>query len=124
MSTLLRPKIFDTMGIEVLRAEKGESELSMPFLESYTQPYGILHGGTIFTLADSASAVAVLTVARKGKKFVTAAMSINYIAPVAEGEIVCRARVLREGRIIPVESEVWNSNVLVAKATATYTVMD
>ena len=45
------PKIFDTMKIEILRMENGESELSMPFLEEYTQHYGMLHGGAIFTLA-------------------------------------------------------------------------
>lgn len=120
----LHPKIFDTMRIEILRMENGESELAMPFLEEYTQPYGMLHGGAVFTLADSACAVAVATVAKSGKRFVTAAMSINYLEPVTEGETVCRARVLRRGRIVPVEASLWNSDVLVAKATATYTIVD
>ncbi len=60
------PKIFDTMKIEILRMENGESELSMPFLEEYTQHYGMLHGGAIFTLADAACGVAV-AIAREGK---------------------------------------------------------
>ena len=120
----LHPKIFDTMRIEVLRMEDGESELAMPFLEEYTQPYGMLHGGAVFTLADSACAVAVATVAKRGKRFVTAAMSINYLEPVTGGDTVCRARVLRRGRIVPVEASLWNSDVLVAKATATYTIVD
>lgn len=101
--------------------ENGESELAMPFLEEYTQPYGMLHGGAVFTLADSACAAAV---AKRGKKFVTAAMSISYLEPVTGGDTVCRARVLRQGRTVPVEASLWNSDVLVAKATATYTIMD
>lgn len=118
------PGIFDTMEIEILRMENGESELSMPFIEEYTQHYGMLHGGAIFTLADAACGVAVASVAREGKKFLTSAMNINYIEPVREGVTVCRARVLRQGRIMPVESEVLNSGVCVAKATAVYTLVD
>ena len=117
------PKIFDTMKIEILRMEDGESELSMPFLEEYTQHYGMLHGGTIFTLADAACGVAVASVAKEGKKFLTSGMNINYIEPIREGVTVCRARVLRQGRIMPVESEILNSGVCVAKATAIYTLV-
>ncbi len=118
------PKIFDTMKIEILRMENGESELSMPFVEEYTQHYGMLHGGTIFTLADAACGVAVASVAREEKKFLTSQMNINYLEPVREGVTVSRARVLRQGRIMPVECEVLNSGVCVAKATAIYTLVD
>ena len=118
------PKIFDTMKIEILRMENGESEISMPFIEEYTQHYGMLHGGAVFTLADAACGVAVASVAREGKKFLTSGMSINYLEPIREGVTVCRARVLRQGRIMPVESEVLNSGICVAKATAIYTLVD
>ncbi len=118
------PTIFDTMKIEILRMENGESELSMPFIEEYTQHYGMLHGGAIFTLADAACGVAVASVAREEKKFLTSGMNINYIEPIREGVTICRAKVLRQGRIMPVESEIWNSGVCVAKATAIYTLVD
>ena len=117
------PEIFDTMKIEILRMENGEAELSMPFLEEYTQHYGMLHGGAIFTLADAACGVAVASVAREGKKFLTSQMNINYLEPIREGVTICRAKVLRQGRIMPVESEVLSSGVCVAKATAIYTLV-
>ena len=117
-------KIFDTMKIEILRMENGESELSMPFIEEYTQHYGMLHGGVIFTLADAACGVAVASVAREGKKFLTSQMNINYLEPVSGGITVSYARVLRQGKIMPVECEVMNSGVCVAKATAIYTLVD
>ncbi len=119
-----RPKIFDTMKIEILRMGNGEAELSMPFLEQYTQHYEMLHGGVIFTLADAACGVAVASVAREGKKFLTSQMNINYLEPIKEGITLCCAKVLRQGRIMPVESEVWNSDVLTAKANAIYTLVD
>jgi len=119
-----RPKIFDTMKIEILRMGNGEAELSMPFLEQYTQHYEMLHGGVIFTLADAACGVAVASVAREGKKFLTSQMNINYLEPIKEGITLCHAKVLRQGRIMPVESEVWNSDVLTAKANAIYTLVD
>ena len=73
------PEIFDTMKIEIQRMENGEAELSMPFLKEYTQHYGMLHGGAIFTLADAACGVAVASVAREGKRFLTSGMNINYL---------------------------------------------
>ncbi len=118
------PKIFDTMRIEILKMEDGEAELSMPFLEEYSQHYDMLHGGVIFTLADATCGTAVSTVAWEGKRFVTSSMNITYLAPVTQGITTCLAKVMREGRIIPVESEVWNSGVCIAKATAIYTLID
>ncbi len=118
------PKIFETMQIEILKMENGEAELSMPFLEEYSQHYEMLHGGIIFTLADAACGTAVATVAWEGKRFVTSNMNITYLAPIKQGVTTCLARVVREGRIIPVESEVWNSGACAAKATAIYTLID
>lgn len=117
-------EFFKTFGIKVEDYGDGESKLSMPFDKKLTQPYGILHGGAIFSLADSACGIAVATIIKEQKKFVTAEMKINYLEPVDDGELVSFGKVLREGRVIPVEAEVYNKNILVAKAIATYIILD
>ena len=51
-------------------------------------------------------------------------MKINYLEPVTSGIVEARAKVLRKGRIVPGEVDVYNENKLVAKAIATYIIVD
>ncbi len=66
------PEYFKTLGIEVVEMKNGESKLILPFDKKLTQPFDIIHGGAIFSLADSACAVAVASIIKSDKKFVTA----------------------------------------------------
>lgn len=113
------PPIWELMEIEVEEIGERYAKLVMPFQEKLTQPFGILHGGAIFTLADSAAAVAIAPEA-KGTRLLTIEMKINYLGPVAGGITEAHARVLRMGRVVPVDIEVINRGELVAKAIATY----
>ena len=116
--------IWDLMGIEVIEMGSGEATLTMPFDEKLTNPYGIIHGSGLFALADSAVAVAIASISEKGKQFFTIEMKINYLEPVTGGIVKAKAKVLREGRIVPGEVDVFNENKLVAKAIATYIIVD
>ncbi len=116
--------VWDLMGIKVIEMGSGEATLTMPFDEKMTNPYGMMHGSGLFALADSAVAVAIASISEKGKQFFTVEMKINYHEPVTGGIIEARAKVLREGRIVPGEVDVYNENKLVAKAIATYIIVD
>jgi len=112
------------MGIEVVEMGSGRATLTMPFDDKLTNPYKVIHGSGLFALADSAVAVAISSISEKGKQFFTIEMKINYLEPVTEGIVEARAKVLREGRIVPGEVDVYNENKLVAKAIATYIIVD
>lgn len=119
------PPFLELLGIEVVEVgDDGRSVLRMPSHEKLWQPYGVLHGGSIYTLADSAAAYAIGGMVERTKRFVTIEMKINYLAPVKDGIVEARARVLKGSRVIPVDVEVYNENKLVAKAIATYIVFD
>jgi uncharacterized protein (TIGR00369 family) len=118
------PPIWNLLGIEVVEIRDGYSRLTMPFNEKLTQAYGIVHGGVVFTLADSAVAVSVASLVEPTKKFVTVEMKINFLEPIKEGIIEARAVVLRKGRIMPAEVDIFNRQELVAKAIATYIILD
>jgi acyl-CoA thioesterase len=118
------PPIWSLLGIEVVEMRDGYSKLIMPFSEKLTQPYGIVHGGAVFTLADSAAAVSIASFVEPNKKFVTVEMKINFLEPIKEGIIEARAVVLRKGRIVPAEVDIINNQELVAKAIATYIILD
>lgn len=115
---------FETLGIEVLEFKDGKSVLRMPFDKKLTQPFGIVHGGALFSLADGACGLAILSILKELKPFVTAEMKINYLEPVSSGDTYAYAKVLREGRVVPIEVELKNSDKLVAKAISTYIILD
>lgn len=116
--------VWDLMNIKVTEMGEGTATLTMPVEEKMTNPYGMLHGSGVYALADSAVAVAISTLTEKGKQFFTVEMKVNYLEPVTTGIVEARAKVLREGRIVPGEVDVYNENKLVAKAIATYIIVD
>jgi len=117
------PPFWELLGIEVVEIDDGYGKLVMPFHEKLTQPYGIVHGGAIFSLADSAVAIATTSIIEPERKVLTIEMKINFLAPVKNGVIKAEARVLRKGRIIPAEVDITNNGVLVAKAIAMYIIL-
>ena len=86
------------LGIEIVRLEPGEAVLSMPFRAELTRMEGILHGGALASLMDSASAFAVLTLLEPDEQTVTVDLTLHFLRPVSEGRVEARGRVLRAGR--------------------------
>lgn len=85
------PAIWELMGIEVTEMKDGHATLIMPFHEKLTQPYGIVHGGALFTLADSAAAVAIASVVNpRENRLLTIEMKMNFLASVSEGTMEAR----------------------------------
>jgi acyl-CoA thioesterase len=119
------PPFWDVLGIEVAQMGEGYARLVMPFDEKLTQPYGLVHGGALFALGDSAAAVAIGSVVEPEKKFVTIEMKINFLLPVKDGTMEAVAKVIKKGkRIVPVDMDITNNGALVAKAIATYIILD
>ena len=116
---------WEYLGIKIEEMSPGYGKLVVNTDENLTNPYGYTHGGVLSTLADSAAAVAIAGMVQDtGKKFMTIEMKINYLHPVTGGVIEAHAKVLREGRIVPAEVDIFNENKLVAKAIATYIIVD
>ena len=113
------------LGIEMLDVKKGWAKLQLPFAKKLTHPYGIAHGGVIFSLADSAVAMALLGLVEKGERFTTVEMNINYVSPFKEGNITAEARIINKGsRIALGDVDVRDDQGgLVAKCLATYTIV-
>jgi len=115
---------FKTLGIEILEYAGGASILKLPFDKKLTQPFGLMHGGALFSLADGACGLAILSTMEEITPFVTIEMKINYLEPVSNGDTFAYAKVLRKGRVVPIEVELKNSGILVAKAISTYIILD
>jgi uncharacterized protein (TIGR00369 family) len=97
---------FKLMGIELLEIEPGRARLSIDWRKDLCQPAGIMHGGAMASLVDTAIAQAILLTPAhletraKGGTMVTIDLRIKYLRPVSGGRLICEARVTRLGRQI------------------------
>ncbi|MGD0454212.1 MAG: PaaI family thioesterase [Solirubrobacteraceae bacterium] len=90
------------IGAELGSVELGMVEVTLPRTPKVTQQYGTVHGGIVGMLADTAAALAALTVAPAGMVGVTAEYKLNLLAPATGELILARGRVIRPGRPLTV----------------------
>lgn len=110
------------LGINFEDAARGSASLSMTARPELERLGGIMHGGALASLADTASAFAVLSTLDPEEQTVTVDLTLHYLRPVTGGKLTARARVLRAGRrIATVSVEVTNeADALVMTALTTY----
>ena len=82
-------------GIEIVEASGGQARLTMAFRPELAQSQGLLHGGALATLADSAVAIAIMGLLPEGTRYVTRDLELKFHAPVREGTVEARASVTR-----------------------------
>lgn len=111
------------LGMEMVSLTGGEAVLKLAVRDELRQPLGVLHGGAIASLIDTAMAFAIITRLDAGENAVTVDLSVHYLRPVSSGEIYCTAKVVRAGRrIITVSAECATADgKLTATALSTYT---
>ena len=66
------------LGMEIKEIKKGVARLQMPFKQELTHPYGIVHGGAIASLADSAVAMALVGLVGPKDRIATIGFKINF----------------------------------------------
>ena len=109
------------LGIRILRAENGEAELRMAMQEQMLNLHGRMHGGALYSLIDTALGQASHSLFGGEAGSMTLECKVNYIRPVTDGELRCRAWVVHGGRRTQVlEAEVHQGDKLIAKAQATF----
>ncbi len=109
------------LGLEIIQAQGGEALLRLTMHDGLRNLHGKLHGGALFSLIDSAMGQASHSLGDGTPNSVTLECKVNYIRPVSEGELRCRAWVVHSGRRTQVlEAEVHQNDKLVAKAQATF----
>jgi uncharacterized protein (TIGR00369 family) len=110
------------LGFEFVRAERGAATFALDVREELTRMGGILHGGAVVSLLDTAAAFAVHTVIEPEARTVTVDLTVHFIRPASRGRVEATARVLRRGRrvcILSVEARDEAAEI-VATSTMTY----
>jgi uncharacterized protein (TIGR00369 family) len=97
------------LGTEVERIEGGIGRARVTVDERLMHPQMVVHGGVIFTLADTAMSMALMSVIPPQTPFSTIEAKINFLLPVRTGELVAEATVVHQGRSTAVlEATVYN----------------
>jgi len=120
--TFARVPYVGLLGFEFVRAERGAATFALDVREELTRMGGILHGGAVVSLLDTAAAFAVHTVIDADARTVTVDLTVHFLRPSSAGRVEATARVLRRGRrvcILSVEARDEAAEI-VATSTMTY----
>lgn len=89
-------------GFRLAEAEPGRVILRMRVQEQHKQVHGVVHGGILAALADTAGGLATYMAVPRSTRVATIEMKINYLEAVEGGTVEAEARVVRRGRHIAV----------------------
>lgn len=104
------PPISEALDFQLVEVENGRVVFSGEPKFDYYNPAGVIHGGYIATLLDSAMSCAVQTTLPAGRAMTTIEFKVNFVRPVfvktgvvrAEGEVINVGKQIAtaEGRLI------------------------
>lgn len=107
----LQSGYFQLLDMHIDHAHDGEGAVSIHVDARLYHPQQIVHGGVIFTLADTAMAMALMSVLPAGTRTSTIEAKINFLLPVRTGELSASAAIVHRGRSTAVlEATVHNTN--------------
>jgi len=87
--------------IEIVEASYGRAVLKMPFLIDYAQGAGLMHGGALVSLADTAVVMAIKSLIPPLSHFATISLESRFLLPVKKGILTAKAKVIeKEDRIL------------------------
>ena len=114
------------LGLELGEIGKGDVSIYLDVRDELKQNQGVVHGGAIASLIDTASAFAVLTEIDVIERVTTTDLTIHYLRPARAGRLVARARIIRSGRrLFVLRVDVYDDQQkLIATALTTYIRID
>ncbi|MFY9531763.1 MAG: PaaI family thioesterase [Candidatus Acidiferrales bacterium] len=89
-------------GFVLAAAEPGRAVVRMRVAERHKQVHGVVHGGVLAALADTAGGLATYMSVPRGSRVATVEMKMNYLEPVEKGTVVADARMIRVGKTLAV----------------------
>jgi uncharacterized protein (TIGR00369 family) len=112
-------------GVELVSVGGGRGELAIDLQDHHFNPQGIVHGGIISAMADTAIGLALRSRLPAGMTHRTAQLNIHFLTKGEGNRLVGRGRAVHLGRRMGYgEAEVLDgTGRLLARATATFIVL-
>ncbi|MBM3141998.1 MAG: PaaI family thioesterase [Chloroflexi bacterium] len=113
----------ELIGLKFSTSKKGYSECVLEINEKLLNPHKVVHGGVIYSMADTGMGAALYPLLDEDDLCATVEIKIAYFAAIASGILVCKTKVIHKGkRIAVLESEIESNGRLTAKAIGTYSI--
>lgn len=114
------------MVMQIDDIEIDKSTIALDLAECHMQPFGIVHGGVLATLIDTATFWAAFLRLPQETGLVNVDLKLNYLQPAVRGKLTAVGRCLRPGRVISYsEAKVVDENqALLAHGTSTLMSLD
>ena len=113
----------DLIGLNFTKFEKGYSQCVLNVNKKLFNPHNVLHGGVIYSMADTGMGGALYSLLDEPETCVTIEIKITYLKAVKSGTLTCETKVIHKGKTIAVmESEIINNEQTVAKAMGTFSI--
>lgn len=88
------------LGLEIEDGEPGQAEAWLDVGDDHMNPNGVVHGGVVFTLADTAMGRATMSILDEGQFCASIEVSVRFLRAVPAGRLRARVQVLHAGRRI------------------------
>ena len=113
----------DLIGLKFTKVEKGYSQCTLEIVEKLLNPHKVVHGGVLYSMADTGMGAAAYTNLGKNELCATIEIKINYFKATKAGVLTCNTKVIHQGKnIVTMDSEIMNNGQIVAKAIGTYSI--
>ena len=86
------------LGVRIVRTHSDGVTIECKLRHELLNSAGVIHGGVLATLADTATGIALHRHFGGRRPITTTEMKINYLRPVKHGKAVARAHILRVGK--------------------------
>ena len=109
--------------IEMESAERDKAVFKLVIRPESKNPYGLVHGGAIYTMADNAAGAVAHS---DGRYYVTQTSSLHFLRNQAEGVVRAEARIRHRGKstcLVDVDIT-GEGNILLATGQFTYFCVD
>jgi acyl-CoA thioesterase len=118
-----KPRFIHHIGMKIDEVAPGRARCSLDVKDFHSNGTGVVHGGALFTLADTAMGAALYSLLEEGEISATIEIKIGYFKPVFEGSLVCTATLVNKGKsIASLEASIHQGDVLVSKASGTFSI--
>lgn len=126
--TLPPPPYIALLGMRIASIAKGQVTFAGEPTEAAYNPIGLVHGGWIASIVDSAIGTSITSTVEAGRAAVTLDLQVRYFKPLtaASGTVHCEGRVINLGRTTATgEAHLYDTHRrLHAHATSTCAIVD
>jgi uncharacterized protein (TIGR00369 family) len=95
---LYRSAFHSWVGISVVSASAGDVLVAFDAAPDHLNLQGLVHGGMLAILADTACGLSIRSAMEAGRLHVTTDLDIHYLSPARPGRLYGRGRAIKVGR--------------------------